>query len=183
MPEPKQKPGSSKQDYGTPWPLIHAIEARWGKLTIDLAARADNAKAPIFITPEDNSLKEDWSARIGNGNAWLNMEFGDIEPWVKKCNLWLHRPKPALRGSIKTLTPASIGSEWFAEFCEGCVKVVGLRPRIKFEGCHTLDKMTRLRKCDESCLGCASYPKDTMLMLWGEPFKDEPILQTWRWDA
>jgi hypothetical protein len=53
---PKQKPGKSKQDYGTPWELIRAIEARWGKLTIDLAARADNAKAPLFITPEENSL-------------------------------------------------------------------------------------------------------------------------------
>lgn len=180
MPEPKQKPGQSKQDYGTPWSLIRAIEARWGKLTIDLAARADNAKAPLFITPEEDSLKQDWARRISSGNGWLNMEFADIAPWVKKSALWfIESPR---KGSIITLTPASIGSEWFARWCENRAKVVGLRPRIKFEGCHNLDKKTKLRTCDATCLGCASYPKDVMLMLWGGKFEDEPILQTWRWD-
>src|SRR2546428_14111343 len=98
MPMPCQKPGRSKQDYGTPWPLIRAIEARWGNLTIDLAARADNAKAPIFITPEENSLTQDWNNRIGNGLGFLNPEFDDIDPWAAQCaGCW----KP-----IITLTPA-----------------------------------------------------------------------------
>jgi hypothetical protein len=29
---PEQKPGRSKQDYGTPWDFIKAVEARFGKL-------------------------------------------------------------------------------------------------------------------------------------------------------
>jgi hypothetical protein len=33
------------------------------------------------------------------------------------------------------------------------------------------------------CVGCASYPKDCCLGLWGGKFEDEPILQTWRWDG
>lgn len=136
MTEPKQTPGKSRQDYGTPWTLIRAIEKRWGPLTIDLAARADNAKAPLFISPEEDSLQQDWGERIRSGQGWLNPEFGDIAPWVGKCADWLCRPKPALQGSIFTLTPASIGSEWFADHCEGKAKVVGLRPRICFEGCH-----------------------------------------------
>jgi hypothetical protein len=49
--EPIQKPGRSKQDYETPPDLIAAIEARWGKLTVDLAACADNTKCARFITP------------------------------------------------------------------------------------------------------------------------------------
>jgi len=131
MPEPKQKPGSSKQDYGTPWPLIRAIEARWGPLTIDLAARSDNAKCPEFITPQEDSLRQNWIERIGSGAAWLNMEFADIDPWVKKSSIWfVESPR---QGSIITLTPASIGSEWFAEHCENKMKTVGLRPRLKFE--------------------------------------------------
>jgi hypothetical protein len=176
---PRQKPGQSKQDYGTPWPLIRAIENRWGPLTIDLAARADNAKARVFITPEENSLTQDWNDRIGNGLGFLNPEFDDIDPWAAKCaGCWK---------DIITLTPASIGSEWFADNCEGNAKVVGLRPRIKFYGCHQLfpKKHPRAgqRKCDSSCLGCASYPKDCMLMLWGSRFKAEAIFQTWRWNA
>jgi len=177
----------SKQDYGTPWSLIRAIEKRWGKLTIDLAATAENAKAPVFISPEENSLLQDWPERIGDGTAWLNMEFADIAPWVEKCARWLNRPKPCLRGSIITLTPASIGCEWFADNCEGRARVVGLRPRLEFEGCHTLfpkgHPRAGERKCDISCVGCATYPKDCMLMMWGSRFESEPILQTWRWDA
>ena len=188
MAEPQQKPGKSKQDYGTPWPLIRAIEARWGTLTIDLAARADNAKAPEFITPEEDSLSLEvgWRERIGDGNAFLNMEFDDIAPWVSKCEDWLIRPPvPPPEGSIRALTPASIGAEWFADYCEGRAKVVGLRPRIKFEGCHNLfpkgHPREGERKCRPGCLGCASYPKDCMLTLWGSLFDNEPIFQTWRW--
>jgi phage N-6-adenine-methyltransferase len=161
MSEPIQKPGKSKQDYGTPWSLIRAIEARWGSLTIDLAARADNAKAPLFITPEEDSLKQDWSTRIGDGLAWLNPPFGDIAPWAAKCS-------QAFGTSIIMLTPASIGSEWFAEHCEGKAKIIGLRPRLRFEGCKD------------------PYPKDCMLTLWNERngiFGDEPDFQTWRWDV
>lgn len=177
MPEPKQKPGQSKQDYGTPWPLIRAIEARWGSLTIDLAATAENAKAPQFITPEEDSLKQNWDSRITmSGLGWLNPPFADIEPWAAKCaDLFPLSP-------MLMLTPASIGAEWFAEYCEHNTKIVGLRPRIKFEGCHNLDK-NKMRKCDDYCLGCASYPKDCMLTLWGSRFINEPHFQTWRWDA
>jgi phage N-6-adenine-methyltransferase len=176
MAEPKQKPGSSKQDYGTPWSLIRAIEARWGSLTIDLAARADNAKAPLFITPEEDSLKQNWTERIGGGLGWLNPEFADIDPWARQCKRY------EVGSDFIMLTPASIGSEWFAEHCEGNTKIVGLRPRIKFEGCHNLDK-NKQRRCDDSCLGCASYPKDCMLSLWGSRFDREPVFQTWRWDV
>ena len=183
---PRQRPGKSKQDYGTPWPLIRAIEARWGKLTIDLAARADNAKAPLFITPEEDSLTQDWDLRIGNGNAFLNPEFDDIEPWAGKCAAYLDRRKPAVAGSIRLLTPLTV-SEWFARHCEGRAKIVGLRPRIKFYGCHNLypkkHPKAGQRKCAESCLGCAPYPKDCMLTLWGSRFASEPVFQTWRWDA
>jgi hypothetical protein len=115
------------------------------------------------------------------------MAFADIAPWVSKCSAWLNREKPALAGSIRTLTPASIGSEWFANYCEGKAKVVGLRPRIEFEGCHNLFPKNHPRagerKCDLSCVGCATYPKDCMLMLWGSCFDLEPILQTWRWNS
>src|SRR5574338_47234 len=74
----------SKQDYGTPRTLIHAIERRWGKLTIDLAATADNAKCERFITPEQDSLIQNWELKIGDGLGWLNPEFADIDPWAAK---------------------------------------------------------------------------------------------------
>lgn len=178
MGEPLQKPGRSKQTYGTPWPLIRAIEARWGPLSIDLAASACEAKAPMFITPEQNSLVQNWDELIGDGLGFLNPEFADIDPWAAKCAACLK--------SIINLTPASIGSEWFANRCDGKAKVVGLRPRIAFEGCHNLfpkgHPRAGERRCKPPCVGCASYPKDCMLLLWGSRFQKESIFQTWRWD-
>jgi phage N-6-adenine-methyltransferase len=171
----------SKQDYGTPWPLIRAIEKRWGSLAIDLAATAENAKAPRFITPEQDSLTQPWNVVIGqNERAFLNPEFADIDPWAARCNK--HRIR-----SIIFLVPASIGSEWFAEHCEANAKIIGLRPRICYEGCHQLFAKNHPRagerKCDLSCVGCATYPKDCMLNLFGPQFDREPKFQTWRWDA
>jgi phage N-6-adenine-methyltransferase len=116
--EPVQKPGRSKQDYGTPWPLIRAIEKRWGRLTIDLAATRHNSKAPKCITPEEDSLKQDWSERIGDGLGWLNPPFEDIDPWAKKCLLWYVSTNSS-SARVIMLSPASIGSEWFADNCEG----------------------------------------------------------------
>lgn len=160
MSEPKQKPGKSKQDYGTPWAFIRAVEKRWGPLAIDLAARADNAKAPRFITPEADSLSSrnpwsPWCREI----AWLNPEFADIAPWAAKCaaNAEVYR---AGGGRIIMLTPASIGSEWFEAHVHRKAMVIGLRPRLTFEG--TSDP----------------YPKDLMLSIFGEA----PGFDTWRWD-
>ena len=152
-----------------------------GAITIDLAATDENAKAPRWITPEEDSLIQAWEIEIGiDGLGFLNPEFADIDPWAAKCN-------GCVLGSIALLVPASIGSEWFAEHCEANAKIVGLRPRICFEGCHVLFPKSHPRagerKCDPSCVGCATYPKDCMLSLWGPRFDREPKFQTWRWDA
>lgn len=158
---PVQKPGKSKQDYGTPQALIDAVEKRWGRLEVDLAATADNAKAERFIDPETDSLTQNWRELIlafsYTGIGWLNPPFADIEPWAAKC-------AAEKRGaSIIMLTPASIGAEWFAKHVENAAAIVALRPRLTFEGCTT------------------PYPKDCILTLWGPKFDEEPIFRTWRW--
>lgn len=153
--EPIQKPGRSKQDYGTPWELIRAIEARFGKLTIDLAATAENAKCERYLDPERDSLIYTWRRAIEDGIGWLNPPFSDIAPWAHKA---------ATCGSnLIMLVPASIGSEWFHAFVEGTAPIIGLRPRITFEGCAD------------------PYPKDCMLCVFGPVGRGLPLLSTWRW--
>lgn len=58
----------SKQDYGTPWPFIEAVERRFGPLAIDLAATATNKRAPLYYGPEQDSLSDacEWPASIGS---------------------------------------------------------------------------------------------------------------------
>jgi len=154
---PRQKRGRSKQDYGTPWPLIHAVEARFGPLAVDLAARADNAKAPRFITPEEDSLRVVWSERFPGAFGWLNPEFDPIAPWAAKCAAETAKPG---RLRVALLTPASVGSNWYAEHVHGRAAVLALSPRIVFEG-ETLP-----------------YPKDCILSVFGLGVAGFDV---WRW--
>jgi phage N-6-adenine-methyltransferase len=156
--EPKQKPGRSKQDYGTPWAFIRACEARWGRFDVDLAAVAGNAKAARFIGPEEESVSWATDRRCTPGSklAWLNPPFADIAPWAKKCVG--ETGVSDLR--IIMLTPASIGTEWFAEHVHGRAMVIGIRPRLTFEGAPD------------------PYPKDLMLSLFG--FGDSGF-DVWKW--
>lgn len=133
---PAQKPGKSKQDYATPWPFIRALEARFGKIELDLAATKDNTKAPLWITPEQDSLSMDWnapnftSARL----AFLNPPFGSIAPWARKC-------AEAERLRILFLVPASVGSNWWAQHVHGQADLVlFVRPRLSFDGKNSFPK-------------------------------------------
>lgn len=153
---PVQKPGRSKQDYGTPWELIHAVEARWDALRVDLAATKENSKASSYLTERDDSLRVDWPIWIDGGLAWLNPPFANIEPWAERCAKYDDQ-------NIILLVPASIGTEWFAKHVERRAKIVGLRPSLTFEGCKY------------------PYPKDCMLCLYGPMFDQEPDFATWRW--
>ena len=160
MAEPAQKPGRSKQDYGTPLALIRAVETRWGLISVDLAAHAENAKAARFITEAESSRALAWH-KFG-GLLWLNPPFADIEPWAEKC-----KAESARGASIIMLTPASVGSNWFAKHCDGDCRVVFLRPRLTFEGCKD------------------PYPKDCMLTLWHPPISGHGFggYQLWDWRA
>jgi len=163
---PKQKPGKSKQDYGTPWVLIRAIEARFGPIIVDLAASAENAKAPVYVTKEEDTFKVDWSEAWPDGNLFLNPEFSDITPYVAKCAF---EQAERGKGRIILLVPAAVGSEWFANHVEGKARVITLRPRIPFDGCPVNPKTGKVD----------GYIKDCMLCVFGEP----PGFESWRWDA
>ena len=142
MTTPKQKPHRSEQSVGTPWEFIEAVERRWGKLTIDLAADAINAKAPLFITEAQDSLGDGvfWAVE---GNSWLNPPFANIGPWAKKCREQQQTLGPAF--GIFLLVPASVGSHWYWDHLAPFADVYALSPRLTFEG-HT-----------------SAYPKDLVL--------------------
>lgn len=151
---PQQRPGESEQVVGTPPEFLIAVEHRFGPIAFDLAATAENAVARSFFTEERNSLVQNWS-RI-HGNLWLNPPFGAIDQWAKKCAA---EAKEGAR--IFLLTPASVGSNWFAEHVLPNALVLAIRPRLTFVG-HT-----------------APYPKDCILSVFHEGIGG--ILQTWKW--
>lgn len=156
MSEPQQKPGRSRQDYGTPKPFIEAVVRRFGALAFDLAAGPDNAQAAAHYTETDDALAQNWTKL--SGNLWLNPPFGQLEPWARKAKE--STPRGDYRRRILVLSPASVGTEWFAEHVHGHALVLALRPRLTFEGCPD------------------PYPKDLMLSVFGV----SPGFDTWRWD-
>jgi hypothetical protein len=153
---PKQRPGKSEQTVGTPWGLIRAVEARWGKLDIDLAASDDgsNAKAGAWYSPANSYLEATGIGEL-NGIRWCNPPFANIRPWARK---WRQDAEKGAR--IISLVPLSCCG-WFADEVEGSANIVGLVERVTFEG-HT-----------------SPYPKDLMLLLYG--IEEDFEFQTWRW--
>ena len=141
---PAQKPGKSKQDYATPWAFIRALEARFGqtdgnnrpgKIELDLAATKDNAKAPLLIDTEQDSLapRTRWDS-FDVKLAFLNPPFGSIAPWAKKC-------AETERLRILFLVPASVGSNWWAQHVHGAADLVlFIRPRLSFDGKNSFPK-------------------------------------------
>lgn len=152
MTMPIQKPGRSKQDYGTPVEFLQAVKRRLNisEFSVDLAASDTNAKAQLFLSEEDNSLNEEWQY---GGWCWLNPPFSSISPWVEKAS---NSPS-----HIAMLVPASVGANWWRDWVHNKAHVILLNGRLIFEG-ETLP-----------------YPKDCALLLY-TPFINGGY-EVWDW--
>lgn len=157
MPTPKQKPHRSKQDYLTPPEFLNAVEKRFGRISIDLAATKKNRVAYKFISPKEDSLSVEWNLR--NSIGWLNPDFMRLPLWSKKCLDESRKLGP--KGVILLLSPASIGANWFSDFVWNYAEVYALNGRITFVG--------------ES----APYPKDCILSVYSHYPKT--FFNTWNW--
>lgn len=163
MTEPKQKPGRSKQDYGTPPEFLVAVKAKLGiaDFDFDLAASHDNAVTDLYFIEHDNALTcESW--KCGDGWNWLNPPYGDIEPWVAKA----YREWFAHDAQTAMLIPAAVGTNWWREWVHRKCRVLLLNGRLTFVG-HT-----------------APFPKDCALLLYAStvPFVG-PEYDVWTWKS
>ena len=143
MAEPRQKPGRSKQDYGTPPEFLAAVKAylRIEDFTMDLAADAENRVTQGYYDRHDDSLAKAWPAR---GWSWLNPPYARIGPWVQKA----YRTSQ-LGAKTAVLIPAGVGSIWWREWVHHKCRVLFVSPRLTFVGCED------------------PYPKDCALLLYG----------------
>ncbi len=139
---PLQRPGQSRQDYGTPRDLIRSVELKFGAISWDLAATADNAKAGRHINPVMNSLAIPWGYLPGL--LWLNPPFARIGPWARKCH-----QEGARGGRILLLVPASTGTAWFQDHVHNRALIYFLKGRLSFDG------------------AIGHYPKDCLIAAYG----------------
>lgn len=161
---PSVRRGKSKQDYGTPWEFIRACERRFGAIVRDLAAHGGNAKCDRYYDLAADSLSQPWAENDPTGVLWLNPPFANIEPWAAKCA----EESAKRHGLILMLTPASTGSDWFAAHVNRRSMVLGLSPRVPFDGTPINPNTGRPD----------GYPKDLMLTVWGFGLHG---FDTWRW--
>ncbi len=168
MSAPVQKPGKSRQDFPTPQDFLDAVSRRFGSIDIDMACRRDNMVArrgvldgdidslaqdwgdPMYFDRDDNVTESGADLRV----AFCNPPFANIDPWAAKCV----ECRSLSRWTL-LLVPASIGSNWFAQHVNGKALVLGLNPRISFDG-------------------KAPYPKDCLLACFGFGASGFDV---WRW--
>lgn len=155
---PRQKPGQSKQNYGTPKELLAAILSRKlyaEQFELDLAAEEGNAIVPFYYDQQYDSL-----ARVGDwmtdGWAWCNPPYARIEPWVQKAF-----NESRLGAQVAMLVPASVGSNWWKRWVHEKAAVYFLNPRIMFIG------------------ETHPFPKDCALLLY--PQEGHKYYDVWEW--
>jgi phage N-6-adenine-methyltransferase len=145
--------GESRQDYPTPQEFVDAVEKRFGKIGWDLAASAENARCEHYLDEDMDSLSVDWAELpLADGEiCWLNPPYSRIAPWAGKC---------AESGvPVALLVPASVGSDWFADYVYSRALVLPLRPRLSFDSKQP-------------------YPKDLMLCVYSA---SQTGFEPWRW--
>lgn len=159
MSMPQQKPHRSIQNYATPTDFVQATENHMNiKFYLDLAASAENAKAPNFLTEENDSFKHNWTT-LSNGEwCWLNPPYANISDWAQKC---LEEAKNGCK--IVMLVPASVSTNWFSDYVYNNAEIVFIRPRLTFVGCED------------------PYPKDLMLIIWTKESVGNGEYNVWRW--
>jgi len=131
---------NERQDFETPPGLVADLAKEFGPFQIDFAATEANKKAPRCFTPEQDSLKQDWTGLTG----FLNPPYGRmIGPFVKKAS--------ESKAKTTCLLPARTDTKWFhahiwdAENHRPRPNIVAfrlLKGRVKFliDGKSVLDK-------------------------------------------
>lgn len=120
---------SAKQDWETPQELFNELDREF-RFALDVCATNDNSKCGCYITPEQNSLRQEWAILSRGRACWMNPPYGrEIGKWVKKAY------EESLRGcTVVCLLPARTDTRWFHDYIYGVAEVRFIRGRLKFGG-------------------------------------------------
>ena len=117
---------SSKTElWETPQALFESLDREF-HFTVDSCATPENAKCPLFFTPELNGLSQNW----GGHTVWCNPPYGPkIKDWVEKASREQHNGTTTVM-----LVPARTDTKWFHDYVylKPNVEIRFLRGRLKF---------------------------------------------------
>lgn len=164
---PTIKRGQSSGNIWTPWEFIHAVEKKFGPIAIDLSASGpESAKASRWITPEEDSLTQDWAAMLGGGLGWDNCPYGNIGPWA-----YYHAKQREQGARTLLLVPASVGANWYWSHVEPFADTYSVG-RMIFNNCFNKRGELVVTPYIKDLILCHYYP--------GAP---KSKMQRWLWKA
>lgn len=115
-------------EWSTPRSVYEPLHEEFG-FSLDVAARAENAKCNDWISPEENGLVATWSGQ----RCWMNPPFGrNIGLWTGKALLDTGRLDPAQ--IVVSILPAWTDREWFHRDVLNHAEILWIRGRTKFGG-------------------------------------------------
>lgn len=160
---PKQQPATSKQDVGTPKEFLDAVEKRFGKITLDLAAHESNHVCDKWLGPgsewqDSLSPLSPWFTLGHNGVLWLNPPFGNIPQFVEKC-----AQQKYLGAKIAVLLPMALETKWYTNYVYRQAYTLILKPRLKFVGHVNV------------------FPKGLILAYYDNLFYPKQSIEVWDW--
>ena len=141
----KSQHGPGRQDYATPQAFVNgACEALLGgRPEIDLAATADNAKAPRFVT-DFLGFESTYPFRW-----WMNPPFRSMRTWAPTLCRVSRYLGPGL-----LLIPADLQTRYYREHLRYYARTIILDYRLAFEGqTHGFDRPLMLLHFDRENIG------------------------------
>lgn len=149
---------------GTPKKLLRSVERFLdiSNFYIDLAADGKNAVVPYHLHKDNlgGSFDYSWGEILpAHQWGWLNPEYSDIAPWVKKASEFVEESR--MKAGVAVLIPSSTGANWWADYVNAKAYVLFLKGRVTFVGHKT------------------PYPKDVALLLYSDQY--EPGYDVWDW--
>ena len=121
--------------WSTPQNLFDQLNGEFG-FTIDVCANSENAKCPVFFSPDDDGLLQPWH-KILNGAAgggqnicWMNPPYGNrISDWMEKAY------RESFNGvTTVCLLPARTDTRWFHQWILGKAEIRFVKGRLHFNG-------------------------------------------------
>ena len=129
-PGPQRRAAVTREDWETPPEVFGPLHDEFG-FTLDAAATAANAKCPLFISVEQDALRDDvsWAALAGHRSFWLNPPYGrGLARWLRRCVV-----EANLDATGVSLLPANTDTLWFHEIVMATADEVRfVRGRISF---------------------------------------------------
>ena len=95
---------SATVNWSTPQKFFDQYNQKY-HFTLDVCALPENAKCPVYFTPDDDGLKQTWE-----GVAWMNPPYGrEIPKWIEKA----FQEANCTKTTVVSLLPARVDTRWF----------------------------------------------------------------------